>query len=48
MVWFVYLYPIIVIDPVYIEGVFVNGSIHWLEQKEWKIVTFDLADEEFR
>ncbi|OVA10577.1 F-box associated domain [Macleaya cordata] len=28
-------------------GVLVNGALHWLEYRKWRIVAFDLADEEF-
>ncbi|OVA16715.1 F-box domain [Macleaya cordata] len=30
------------------SGILANGALHWLDYKEWKIVAFDLADEEFR
>ncbi|OVA16732.1 F-box domain [Macleaya cordata] len=29
-------------------AILANGALHWLDDKEWNIVAFDLADEEFR
>ncbi|KAI3834106.1 hypothetical protein MKW98_030514 [Papaver atlanticum] len=30
------------------QGTLVNGSLYWLDNKDWKIVSFNLSDEEFR
>ncbi|XP_026451111.1 F-box protein At3g07870-like [Papaver somniferum] len=29
-------------------GVLVDGNLHWLDYKQWKVVAFDLVTEEFR
>ncbi|KAI3847819.1 hypothetical protein MKW98_021779 [Papaver atlanticum] len=29
------------------QGTLVNGSLYWLDNKDWKIVSFNLSDEEF-